>query len=494
MDSTLRLQSNRLRTHGSLATTLGQKRQQWRNQLALLQPESSWFKRLSRITAFTMQHMQHYTQFPILLHQHLPYSWQPLALEFSPVLPWMDFTRLIQPAFTSGRSPLPETKQTTNWVNVNYQEQQGRSPHFPSLSSLPQPQGLGQREFRDQDISRSSIPYHRRLIFRFQRNFPLTRSPYESILPGLVQPQLSFLSRAVLFPLSKQQSPASPSPTRQLPGSPILRFPDSRIRPLSNSPTPTADNLSIPPLLYPPTSAPPPLRLASGFSLDPELRSRLEPLMGIHLGNVRLHTDSTAASLAFRLRANAFTVGQRIFFAAGKFQPQTQTKLTLLIHELTHVRQQSGGQPLQAGRLTVTQQQTLEREAHEQEHAVLAAVPEIAGRSEIFAPRFPSQTIRQIGQPTAPSTPDPIAVASLGNAAFPPLLLSLASRTTAVVPLRQESTTTATPPVPVPSPTATPTSSSSGAPDLEKLSQQVYEILQRRLRIEHEQRGIQRWY
>ena len=38
---------------------------------------------------------------------------------------------------------------------------------------------------------------------------------------------------------------------------------------------------------------------------------------------MRLHTDSAAASLAFRLRAHAFTIGPHIFFAAGRFQPQT---------------------------------------------------------------------------------------------------------------------------------------------------------------------------
>src|SRR5262249_31182548 len=92
----------------------------------------------------------------------------------------------------------------------------------------------------------------------------------------------------------------------------------------------------------------------SGGSLESPLRSELERVMGSDLGRVRLHTDSTAASWAFRLRAHAFTVGPHIFFAAGRFQPQTRPGLHLLVHELAHVRQQPGA-PLQWGQVTFTQ-------------------------------------------------------------------------------------------------------------------------------------------
>lgn len=209
------------------------------------------------------------------------------------------------------------------------------------------------------------------------------------------------------------------------------------------------------------------------------------------LGNVRLHTDSTAASLAFRLHANAFTLGQQIFFAAGKFQPQTQAGLALLMHELTHVRQQPGGQPLPAERLTLTQHQSLERQAQAQEAAIWRGLPASGSRSESFLPTLAGQAIRQPGAAIASSETDLITLAPAENANSTPVFLSLGSRTTAVVPLRQEaSATPSSAAAPVPS---SPAPASSEPPNPEKLAQQVYELLQRRLRIEREQRGIQQW-
>ena len=46
-----------------------------------------------------------------------------------------------------------------------------------------------------------------------------------------------------------------------------------------------------------------------------ELRAHLEPLFNYHFGNVRIYSDTAAASTADALHAKAFTVGQDIAFA-----------------------------------------------------------------------------------------------------------------------------------------------------------------------------------
>jgi hypothetical protein len=73
------------------------------------------------------------------------------------------------------------------------------------------------------------------------------------------------------------------------------------------------------------------------------LRSYFEPRFGTDLGYVRLHTDGAAASLASELRANAFTTGNDIFFATGRYQPHTDEGRRLLAHEVVHTIQQGHG-------------------------------------------------------------------------------------------------------------------------------------------------------
>jgi hypothetical protein len=55
---------------------------------------------------------------------------------------------------------------------------------------------------------------------------------------------------------------------------------------------------------------------------------------------VRLHTDAQAAASARAIGAEAYTVGNRIVFADGKYQPKNANGRSLLAHELTHVVQQ----------------------------------------------------------------------------------------------------------------------------------------------------------
>lgn len=61
--------------------------------------------------------------------------------------------------------------------------------------------------------------------------------------------------------------------------------------------------------------------------------------LGRDLSAVRLHTDAKAAGLAAGLGAQAFTVGNDVFFARDGYRPGTREGRRLLAHELTHVTQ-----------------------------------------------------------------------------------------------------------------------------------------------------------
>ena len=79
---------------------------------------------------------------------------------------------------------------------------------------------------------------------------------------------------------------------------------------------------------------------SGGQSLPFELRRRLEPAFGADFTSVRVHIDSAAAASAQRYGAHAWTRGEDIGFAAGRYAPHTSSGLRLLAHELAHVMQQ----------------------------------------------------------------------------------------------------------------------------------------------------------
>jgi hypothetical protein len=80
--------------------------------------------------------------------------------------------------------------------------------------------------------------------------------------------------------------------------------------------------------------------IAGGSPLPTPVRAPMERKFGANFGNVRVHTGDAAAQQSTALQANAFTVGQHIFFGKNKFQPQSAGGQELLAHELTHTIQQ----------------------------------------------------------------------------------------------------------------------------------------------------------
>ncbi|NYF19448.1 hypothetical protein HDC36_000885 [Xanthomonas sp. JAI131] len=81
--------------------------------------------------------------------------------------------------------------------------------------------------------------------------------------------------------------------------------------------------------------------LGAGQPLHPATRARYEPRFGASLDHVRVHTDPDAAARAREIRADAYTHGADIVFAADRYAPGTDSGDRLLAHELAHVVQQT---------------------------------------------------------------------------------------------------------------------------------------------------------
>ncbi len=80
-------------------------------------------------------------------------------------------------------------------------------------------------------------------------------------------------------------------------------------------------------------------RIGDGQPLPASLRHTMEQRLGVALDRVRVHTDTVASDAARAVRAEAFTVGEDIFFAEHAFAPETERGMKLLAHELVHVVQ-----------------------------------------------------------------------------------------------------------------------------------------------------------
>jgi len=77
-----------------------------------------------------------------------------------------------------------------------------------------------------------------------------------------------------------------------------------------------------------------------GQPLDAATRAYMEPRFGHDFGNVRVHADALAARSAQAVNALAYTVGQDMVFAAGRYSPGSPDGQKLIAHELTHTLQQ----------------------------------------------------------------------------------------------------------------------------------------------------------
>ena len=79
---------------------------------------------------------------------------------------------------------------------------------------------------------------------------------------------------------------------------------------------------------------------SSGKPLDQDTRTFFESRLGYDFGSVRVHADTRAAESARAVNAMAYTVGDHLAFADGRYAPRTTEGRRLMAHELFHVVQQ----------------------------------------------------------------------------------------------------------------------------------------------------------
>lgn len=98
---------------------------------------------------------------------------------------------------------------------------------------------------------------------------------------------------------------------------------------------------------------------SGGAPLGGGLRDHFEPLLGIDLGGVRIHTGERAAKVSAGLEARAWTLGQHVVFGRGEYRPHTPDGQRLLAHELAHVGQDPNNQAV-VRRVPVTREEIRE--------------------------------------------------------------------------------------------------------------------------------------
>jgi hypothetical protein len=114
----------------------------------------------------------------------------------------------------------------------------------------------------------------------------------------------------------------------------------------------------------------------TGAALPTTIQRKFESSLGTDLSSVRVHTGETSAAAASAVSARAYTVGQDIHFAAGQYDPSSETGEQLLAHEVAHTVQQRGGTPVRQNKLEVSSPG--DAAEHEADRAADAMV---AGRS-----------------------------------------------------------------------------------------------------------------
>lgn len=97
--------------------------------------------------------------------------------------------------------------------------------------------------------------------------------------------------------------------------------------------------------------------MSGGAPLPAGVRSFMEPRFNADFGQVRIHTGDHAAQLSERLNANAFTVGQHLFFGKDQYRPETPAGKELIAHELTHTIQQGASVQRSGGELTIQREE-----------------------------------------------------------------------------------------------------------------------------------------
>ncbi|HMF77418.1 MAG TPA: DUF4157 domain-containing protein, partial [Bryobacteraceae bacterium] len=129
-----------------------------------------------------------------------------------------------------------------------------------------------------------------------------------------------------------------------------------------------------------------------GRKMDSATRSFFEPRFGRSLGDVRIHSDATAARSAEAVSARAYTVGRDIVFAPGQYSPGTPRGRWLLAHEIAHIQQQSGSRHGSAPASPVVRRQAGDGKM----------IPKVVPTTPSPAPAAGAAPVQSAAPPTAP--------------------------------------------------------------------------------------------
>lgn len=127
-----------------------------------------------------------------------------------------------------------------------------------------------------------------------------------------------------------------------------------------------------------------------GQALLGETRGKLEAAAGADLSGVRVHDNPQSATAANAIGAHAYAVGQDIHFAAGAYQPGSESGQRLIAHEVAHTVQQQGVTAAPQAKMEVSEP----GDAHEREADAFADSVVSGGPA---------------GRPTAKVTPGAVA-------------------------------------------------------------------------------------
>ena len=129
----------------------------------------------------------------------------------------------------------------------------------------------------------------------------------------------------------------------------VVRTPEASTAPVDASASqpdlPQRTPLATPPA--PTVNVALPSGAGAGTPLPSPVRGFMEPRFGASFANVRIHTDAGAAQLSQQLNAQAFTVGEHVYFGKDQYRPDSAGGRELIAHELTHTVQQ--GAAVQSG-------------------------------------------------------------------------------------------------------------------------------------------------
>jgi hypothetical protein len=223
---------------------------------------------------------------------------------------------------------------------------------------------------------------------------------------------------------------------------------------------------------------------SQGQALGIVQRVLLEPFFpGLNLADIRVHTDEPADRAARSLRADAFTLGRDIFFRAHRFETSTARGLALVSHELSHTRQILGGEPVQS----TLPRRDLEREAVSMEATVLRAFTMGPAHREEpgIAPMAVSRGYVPLSLEGAHAMPaaskESASVAGIQRSTAPAAVSPVASAHGQ--PLKAEAGR----------PAAGGAAAGAAGDDPETATRTLLRMLDRKLRIDKERRGVDRW-